>query len=418
MSEAAPVGDLSAANGNIKIWDALCDFHRSGLLDGYLRAFFQRLQISARRAVSVQAWSRSHSQLWFLLAVLLLVAAWPGRSALAQERERNPIPILAYYYIWFEPSMWNRAKVDYPLLGRYSSDDQEIMQQHVRWAKGAGIDGFIVSWKSSEKLDRRLEQLIEIAGNEDFKLSIIYQGLDFERRPLPVDRIAEDLEYFTEEYASSEFFDTLGLPVVIWSGSWKFSRSEVAQVTSAFRDRLLILASEKNVDGYQRLADLVDGNAYYWSSVNPETFPGYQEKLDTMGQAVHANGGLWIAPAAPGFDARLVGGTRVVERQDGDTLRSQMDAAMKSSPDAVGLISWNEFSENTHIEPSENFGTRYLEVIAHIRSGVAPEILNFESSEPAETQSVPGRGREVAFVAMAILIVGSLAAIAWRSRSV
>ena len=40
---------------------------------------------------------------------------------------QQPIPLLAYYYIWFDPGSWNRAKVDYPLLGRYSSDDKKVM---------------------------------------------------------------------------------------------------------------------------------------------------------------------------------------------------------------------------------------------------------------------------------------------------
>ena len=61
-----------------------------------------------------------------------------------------------------------------------------------------------------------------------------------------------------------------------------------------------------------------------------------------------------------------VGGTTVVERRDGETLRRQLDAAHGSSPDAIGLISWNEFSENTHIEPSEQYGARYLEVVADV----------------------------------------------------
>ena len=42
-----------------------------------------------------------------------------------------------------------------PLLGRYSSDDRGVMRQHVAWAKRAGIDGFIVSWKSTPVLNRR-----------------------------------------------------------------------------------------------------------------------------------------------------------------------------------------------------------------------------------------------------------------------
>lgn len=145
------------------------------------------------------------------------------------------------------------------------------------------------------------------------------------------------------------------------------------------------MATERNVDGYLRLADIVDGNAYYWSSVNPTTYPGYQEKLDEMSQVIHEHGGLWVAPAAPGFDVRLIGGSRVVERLDGETLRTEMNTAVSSSPDAVGLISWNEFSENTHIEPSQKHGTLALDTLADIQSGLPPVITDFDSSAPATT---------------------------------
>jgi hypothetical protein len=352
-----------------------------------------------------------------LALALSLAGCAPAPSTPVLDAERNAIPLLVYYYIWFDPRMWGRAKLDYPLLGRYSSDDREVMQQHVKWAKQAGIDGFIISWKSTEKLNRRLEQLMQIAGEEGLKLAIIYQGLDVERQPLPIDRIASDLDLFRERYAQDPVFDLFGRPLVIWSGTWEFLPEEVAQVVNPHREHLLILASERNLQGYERLRYLVDGNAYYWSSVNPETFPGYPEKLEEMGRAAHADGGLWIAPAAPGFDARLAGGTRVVERNNGETLRRQMEAALRSSPDAIGLISWNEFSENTHIEPSEKYRTRYVELVAGMRLGMVPDIINFESSEPAETQTAPDRSRALALAAMALLIVSSLAAIALRRRT-
>jgi hypothetical protein len=139
------------------------------------------------------------------------------------------------------------------------------------------------------------------------------------------------------------------------------------------------------VDGYRRVAPLVDGNAYYWASVNPRTYPGQARKLAQMGEEIHARGGIWIPSAAPGFDARKVGGTSVVDRQGGATLRTELDAAATSAPDAVGLISWNEFSENTHVEPSRNHGSRYLQVVADVRGAKLPELRDFDSSEPAAT---------------------------------
>ncbi|KPV50457.1 hypothetical protein SE17_26840, partial [Kouleothrix aurantiaca] len=218
------------------------------------------------------------------------------------------------YYIWFDTGSWDRAKTDLPQLGAYSSDDRAVMEQHVRWAKAAGIGGFIVSWKSTPTLNRRLQQLIDVAKQEQFKLVLIYQGLDFDRNPLPASRVAADLDFFAQTYAAEPVFDVFGRPAVIWSGTWKFSRDEIAQVAGPRRKSMLLLASERNEDDYRRIADLVDGDAYYWSSVNPATFPRYQGKLDDMAKAVHERGGLWIAPAASGFDARLIGGTQVVER--------------------------------------------------------------------------------------------------------
>jgi hypothetical protein len=337
--------------------------------------FMQDRPVSSRVAAVIAA-------TLVVVAALLAIAAPTGAAA---PKARGDVPVFAYYYIWFNPTSWNRAKTDYPLLGRYSSDERQVMRQHVRWAKQAGINGFIVSWKSTETLDRRLARLIDVAEDENFKLAVIYQGLDFEREPLAAERVAGDLDLFIRRFSKRRPFTGFGKPVVIWSGTWRFSRDQIDLVTRPRRDRLLILASEKDVEGYERVGDLVDGNAYYWSSVNPDTFPNYGERLKGMAAAVHAKDGLWFAPAAPGFDALLVGGTTIVERKGGETLRREYNAALSSSPDVIGLISWNEFSENSHIEPSEKYGARYLQVFADLRGTEPPRVEAFDSSEPAST---------------------------------
>jgi hypothetical protein len=231
-------------------------------------------------------------------------------SQVASPSANNPLPMLAYCYIWYNSNSWDRAKTDIPLLGTYTSDDLMVMRQHIRDAKAAGITGFIVSWKSTDVLNHRLQQLAEVAQQENFKLAIIYQGLDFNHNPLPTATIASDLDYFIQNFASMPAFQLFSEPLVIWSGTWQFTTQQVQQVTAGRRGDLLNLVSERNLSGYTRLVSLVDGHAYYWSSVNPATYSGYQTKLDQMSQVIHDNMGLWIAPAAPGFDARLIGGPR------------------------------------------------------------------------------------------------------------
>jgi len=345
-------------------------------------------------------------------AAILAVVAFAGVNSPAAPAAPGPIPVYAYYYIWFNTSSWNRAKTDFPLLGRYSSDERLVMRRHVEWAKTAGVRGFVVSWKSTPVLDRRLALLRDVAEVNNFRLALIYQGLDFERRPLPVPRIAKDLEAFLARYGKDPVFrGPDGKPLVVWSGTWKFSRAEVAGVSELLRGRALLLASERNVKGYERLADLVDGNAYYWSSVNPNTYPDYAGKLAGMAAAVHERGGLWVAPAAPGFDARLIGGKTVVPRKDGGTLRRQLDVALQSQADLVGLISWNEFSENTHVEPSLAYRGRYLEVVADVLGASAPRLSEFDSSEPAATGTGYGIPLAAGFVA---LLIGGVLVVAAR----
>ena len=165
------------------------------------------------------------------------------------------------------------------------------MRTHVRWARTAGITGFVVSWKRSPVLDRRLDLLVRVAQAENFKLAIIYQGLDFFRRPLPVARIGEDLRRFAQRYDREPVFDLFGKPLVIWSGTWEFSPEAIGSVTRTVRPGLLVLASERKVRGYDSIATLVDGNAYYWSSVNPDTNENHTPKLKEMAERVRLRRG-------------------------------------------------------------------------------------------------------------------------------
>jgi hypothetical protein len=378
-----------------------------------------------------------------LLAVSVL-ALRPASATPAAPTASTPVPLLAYYYIWFDTRSWDRAKDDYPELGRYSSDDPAVMARHVELAKRAGIDGFIVSWKSTPTLNRRLEQLSRIASANGFKLGLIYEGLDFHRNPLPVEQVRRDLADAADRYTRAAAFGIFDRPLVIWSGTWRYSRAEVARAVQPVRDRLLILSSEKDPEGVRRLAGLVDGDAYYWSSADPLRTPGYREKLAAMERTVHGQGGHWIAPAAPGFDARKLGGRRVVERRDGATLVESLGAAMTSSPDAVGLISWNEFSESSYVEPSQRYGRRYLDVLASVTRPPAPEAapettatpdpktaprtspeavpdaaaatdpaIDFASDEPGGRDDGPGRFLLLGYLVLAGL--GALGVLVWRA---
>jgi hypothetical protein len=369
------------------------------------------------------------------LSALLVTASLLGAAA---ARAPGPVPLrlnaststtspaatpgpalFAYYYQWFVPNSWDRAKVDLPELGAYSSDDPWVMHKHIQQAKAAGITGFIVSWKDTPTNTRRLRALATVAAQEHFTLSMIYQGLDFDRNPLPAARVAADFVTFAKQFAGNPVFARMGgKPWTIFSGTWAYSHADVARITSGVRPGLLVLSTEKSVAGYRRIADVTDGDAYYWSSVNPATNANYAEKLDAMSAAVHADAKYWIAPFAPGFDARLVGGTKSVPREDGRTLRTQYATALASSPDALGLISWNEFSENTYVEPSKKFGHRYLDVLAELRHTEAPVPPSADDSSAQPLPTEPGRDWIVVglVIGLPVLLIAGLTLLGRRLR--
>jgi hypothetical protein len=355
-----------------------------------------------------------------LLVVLTLSAVAVGLAAAGAARAPgqtvDDVPVLAYYYIWYDRGSWDRAKTDLPILGTYSSSSRQVMRQHVEWAKSAGIDGFIVSWKSTPKLDDRLRQLVEVAREADFKLAIIYQGLDFERNPVPAAQVGRDLRAFGSAYAADPVFSIRGRPLVVWSGTWEFSRADIEAVTTPLRATLRILASERDVDGINRLAGTVDGDAYYWSSVDPETFPNYLDKLIAMSAVVHAQGGLWIVPVASGFDARLIGGTRVIPRDEGEHIRRQMGLIAETRPDAIGLISWNEFSENSHIEPSVEHGYAYLDVIREARPLAGLSAIGDDSSDDPPSEDPAWIPRVLALALLLALTGAGVCLTIWRER--
>lgn len=289
--------------------------------------------------------------------------------------------------MWFNKSSWTHTKTDLPNLGPYDSTDPAIIHQQVAWARASGVDAFIASWKNTPTLDTALAELVAECRNQGLKLVLIYEGLDVNRKPIAASTVGADLVWFADRYGSDPVFNLYGKPAVVWSGSWQFTASQIAAVRAQVGapDRLLLLGSEKDAASYDARASLFDGDAYYWSSADPLSTPGYQTRLTQLGSAVHAAHGLWLAPAPVGFDARLNGGTTIVDRRDGATLRQAWSDALATAPDGLALISWNEYTENSYVEPSRNFGFRYLQVLASLTGAPGPAVA--PGGSPSEASS-------------------------------
>jgi hypothetical protein len=89
-----------------------------------------------------------------------------------------------------------------------------------------------------------------------------------------------------------------------------------------------------------------------------------------------------------------------------------MNAALGSSPDAIGLISWNEYSENSQIEPSELYGDTALKVTAELTGAPGAVITPADSSTPVRSYGGPNGA---AALTVMVAFLGALLVLSrWR----
>jgi len=102
------------------------------------------------------------------------------------------------------------AAEDYPLLGPYDSNNESVIEQHVEWAKEAGINCFIVSWWGiNDFTDNASKHIRNVCERNDFKFALYYENTT------SVSQTENDIKYILDNYAnSSAYYKIDGRPVI------------------------------------------------------------------------------------------------------------------------------------------------------------------------------------------------------------
>jgi len=102
------------------------------------------------------------------------------------------------------------AAEDYPLLGPYDSNNESVIEQHVRWAKEAGINCFIVSWWGIDDFtDNASKHIRNVCERNNFKFTFYIENAT------SVSQTENDIKYILDNYAnSSAYYKIDGRPVI------------------------------------------------------------------------------------------------------------------------------------------------------------------------------------------------------------
>ena len=354
-----------------------------------------------------------------LVAVSVTVAPSPAGAAPQSSNATSAAGtprVFAYYYLWWSASHWQSSlgssypssatplplpatldangcnpKSSYPGNSLTdvpqklnSQDDTGFIEADVRQAAAAGLTGFMVNWAgtgsatqtvTSNPYSRRLQLMADAVRKVNlegtpFKLWLSYKA---SATVLSQSQIINDLGYFYSKYGADTAFDRSQStkPTVIWQGSRKYALSVLQGVNDQYRSKFRILGDE-TVWSTTR-GQYLDGDAYYWSSQNPYSNPQSFGQLATLATNVRTSGinpdgtaKVWVAPFAPGYDKQLAGGSSCVPRKGGQTLKTLFDGNAATHPDDFGVISWNEITEGSYIDPMTRYGSTDLNMLSSV----------------------------------------------------
>lgn len=304
-----------------------------------------------------------------LLSIVFTFTQQPQQAVAQSDRQ-----VWAFYMgFWNGGAAWDiQANVltDYPLIGKYDSRNPGVAAAQIDQAKGAGIDAFIVSWFGPEDgyvTNPVLNNMLDRAAERGFKVGVaidMFNG-DFGR-----DRIVNALRYTMGNLINRPaYLRYEGKPVILFAfqsasgfntATWQSIRDEVDP------EHTTIWIAE-GLSGCCLYSGAMDGMYAFNMAWNN----GRSARYISERNAVTSRGGEYYIPTIhPGWDEAKIAQrdhrpnpTSPRSRADGQFLTNAWNGAVAAETDVILVVSWNEFMENSHIEPSVLYGTQSLDIL-------------------------------------------------------
>jgi len=259
----------------------------------------------------------------------------------------------------------------YPMIGPYDSDDRDVIDYHLLLMKYAGIDGVIVDWYGTFNVDdyalnlRNTDSLFKRVPLAGLQFGICYEDASLAQVKAAtgtdtVDAAQQDFNYLQSKYFTSSNYITINnQPLLLDFGPQGLkTTADWQQAFSVFstKPRLLSLEYEGGVTGSYGSGEFAWVDAT--DQANLQGF--YQNRAPALS--------TFFAVAYPGFqDFYQQGGWGstlfLISYNGAGTLQNCLNLAKTSGTNYLQLITWNDYSEGTVIEPTLDFNFSFLQTI-------------------------------------------------------
>ncbi len=282
-----------------------------------------------------------------------------------------------------------------PLTDVYDSRDDAILEYQVLLMKLSGIDGVIVDWYGTANyndyaaLNAATGKLFQYITRAGLRFALCYEDRTLQtmvndgclNTETALEQGQADMAYASEQwFASDAYVTSQGQPLLFVFGPLYFRQpNDWTTIFSGIDPTPALITLDQRLS-FAALA------GYPWPPMHlsggielqPAALESYLERFYRNAQ----RGDFIVGSAFPGFhDIYAEAGVRssygYIDPRDGEILRDTLALALAQNADIVQLVTWNDYGEGTTIEPTAEYGYRYLEIIQQARqqldSAFAPD---------------------------------------------
>ena len=265
-----------------------------------------------------------------------------------------------------------------PLTGAYDSNDSALLEYQVLLMKFTGINGVIIDWYGRENfrdysdIHRNSLNLIKHIKKAGLKFAICYE--DQSVKHLINDKkikISNDLSYAEKEFlwmekhffADESYLRLNSQPVLLIFGPQHFKKNQWNPIVSVLKNKVQLFTLPHLNNEIQGAGSFGWPPVHGGQKITKEVWMNYLEKLYK-----DHNGKPTIASVFSQFhdiyeEAGVHKSYGYLDSRGGNTFEVTFQMALTSSSEIIQVATWNDYGEGTMIEPTKEFGYRYLEFL-------------------------------------------------------
>ncbi len=286
-----------------------------------------------------------------------------------------------------------------PLTGPYDSQDDAVLEYQVLLMKLSGVDGVIVDWYGTENfrdyatLNAATVKLFSYIQRAGLRFVICYEDQTVKHMVSEGHisegdarmRGQEDMQFADENWFGDEAYLRYNDQPLLFTFGPQYFRTP--QDWEAMFSGLSVAPALVTLDGHMEFGAL---SSYPWppmhmaggATLAPAALEAYLELFYRNARRKD----YIVTSAFPAFhdiyeEADVRSSYGYLDPLEGETFKRTLELALEMNPSIVQLVTWNDYGEGTIIEPTEEFGYRYLEIVQDTRHSLDSTDFAFTAAD-------------------------------------